>query len=206
MMKKYCYLSNLSFEDKMYLKGCFSKSGDNKNMKVNELFHNDWLSLKEIVAPEEDIKGYVFSHETRCEGKIVVVLPFRRNGKNIEFGLRREVTPCWGLDPEISSLTGGYEGGDIRDLAIQELKEEAGYDAEKRELIDLGQSYASKSSDTKYSIYAVDVTDKEQGEAAGDGTKQDVEGTIEWTKKPDSKDPQVAVAYLRLLRHFGEKI
>lgn len=183
-------------------KSMFKKS--NKNIK--EIFHNEWLSLMEIVVPEEDVNGYVYSHETRCDGKIIVVLPFRKNGDKLEFGLRKEVTPCWSLKPEISSLTGGYEGGDPRDTAILELKEEAGFEAKHDELIDLGTSYVSKSSDTVYYLYAIDVTDKKSGEATGDGTKQDAEGTIEWFERPQSDDPQVAVIYLRLLRHFGEKI
>lgn len=202
---KYQNILSMSNEQKNVLKDCFSKAVENDNMQVNELYHNDWLSLKEVVAPEEDIQGYVFSHETRCNGKIVVVLPFRKNGDNFEYGLRKEVTPSWSLDPEISALTGGFEN-DIEDTAIMELEEEAGFKAEKRELIDLGESYASKSSDTVYSLFAVDVTGKEEGEALGDGTKQDAEGTIEWVRKPDSKDPQVSIAYLRLLRHLGEDV
>lgn len=172
-------------------------------MQINTLHHNEWLSLKEIVDPERGVNGYVFSHETRCRGKIIAVLPFRFVDSEwyrykIEFGLRSEVTPCWGMDPQISALTGGYEGGDPRQTAIHELKEEAGFDVGIDELVDLGTSYASKSSDTVYHLYAVDVTGKEQGEALGDGHRLDVEGTIVWTDNPESCDPQVSVMLLRL--------
>lgn len=85
-------------------------------MKVENLYNNEWLSLKRIISPEDGVADYVFSHETRCNGKIVSLLPYRiistPNGAKFEFMLRKEITPCWdGLNQVINSITGGVEGG-----------------------------------------------------------------------------------------------
>jgi len=56
---------------------------------LKTLCENDWVSLL-------DLNGYVYSHETRCNGVIVAILPYRRTEKGrLQFLLRREITPCW---------------------------------------------------------------------------------------------------------------
>src|SRR5947209_16754655 len=103
--------------------------------------------------PEAGVNGYVYSHETRCQGRIMAILPFRKvlGTRKPFFLVKLEMTPCWSFDRERSAITGGYEGGDIKRDAIRELYEEAGYTAVPDDLIPLGESYASKSSDTIYS-------------------------------------------------------
>lgn len=113
-------------------------------MEKKILYNNKWLSLIELKDINKGIKGYICSHETRCNGKIVAILPYRSNNEVFEYLLRNEITPCWGIQSELSSITGGWEGGDIKDDTVKELKEEGGYKINKSELIDLGESYASK--------------------------------------------------------------
>lgn len=165
---------------------------------IETLHENEWLSLRTVRAPELGINGYVFSHETRCRGQIVAVLPFTVGRRYL---VRREVTPCWSLEPQLSAITGGYEGGDIADDAVREVLEEAGYAITRDELIPLGESYASKSSDTVYSLFAVDVTGKEQGAATGDGSRLEAEGSTVWLDHAAvcaARDPQVALMVMRL--------
>jgi 8-oxo-dGTP pyrophosphatase MutT (NUDIX family) len=69
--------------------------------------------------------------------------------------VRSEVTSCWGPGHQLSAITGGWEGGDIEDDAVREIREEAGYTVTRQDLIPLGRSRASKSSDTLYSLFAV---------------------------------------------------
>ncbi|WP_170990755.1 NUDIX domain-containing protein [Herbidospora galbida] len=159
------------------------------------LYENPWLSLM-------DVGGYVYSHETRCQGRIVAMLPFRETPAGREFLVRSEITPCWGSDPVLSAVTGGYEGGDIADDAVRELEEETGYLVKEADLIPLGESYASKSADTVYTLYAVDVTGLTPGEARGDGSVHESSATTRWLTPVELvqiRDPQVAVMYLRLL-------
>lgn len=170
---------------------------------IETLLENEWVSLKKIVAPEKGVKGYIFSHETRCNGRIIAVLPIRRQHDKLEYLLRSEVTPCWDIDnPTPSSITGGSDETDTRMDAIRELVEETGYIATVEELISLGTSYASKSADTVYHLYTVDLTDRVAGEALGDGSRLEAEAKAIWVSKDElvtCKDPQVAVMYLRLL-------
>lgn len=179
------------------------------------LFQNEWVSLKKIVEPEKGVRGYVYSHETRCLGIIISILPFRiiKTPRSFglpdyEFLLREGLTPCWSMDKKIvSTITGGFEGHhshkitiSSRNDAVRELEEEAGYVVNKKDLIFLGNCYASKSSDTKYVLFTVDLTGLNPGKAEGDGSMLEKQATTRWCKKEDifeCKDPLASVMYLR---------
>lgn len=179
-------------------------------MKNVLLKKDKWVSLYKVVAPDKGVNGYTYSHETRCQGEIVAILPYRNPSNGIyEYLLKNEMTPCWGLDKKLSAITGGWEGGDIMADALRELKEEAGYDIwDKNELISLGASYASKSSDTVYSLFSVNLTGKERGEALGDGSRVESESEAVWVKPNklyEILDPQVSVMYFRLKKYLVSK-
>ncbi|MFG3710814.1 hypothetical protein [Micromonospora sp. NPDC047730] len=166
---------------------------------------NEWLSLRITRDPAAGVEGYVYSHESRCAGRIVALLPYRRTDRGNQFLLKSEITPCWSYEPVLSAITGGYEGADIADDAVRELLEETGYAISRDQLIPLGQSYASKSSDTVYDLFSVNLTGLEPGEANGDGTRLEAGSLAVWLGKDDLlqvKDPQVALMYLRLREHF----
>lgn len=126
-------------------------------MDTEILYENEWVDLRVMREPESGVNGYVFSHERRCDGNIVAVLPF--NPEEGTYWLREEVTPCWGMAPSLSALTGGVESGDTPETcAIEELREEAGILALPKHLISLGTCRGTKSTDTIYHLFAVDVT------------------------------------------------
>ena len=173
--------------------------------EVEIVAKTDWLSLRRIVNPARGISGYDFSHEDRCDG-IVSILPFRSKDLfTVEFLLREEVCPCWSsVTPKLCSITGGIDHGHTpRQTALIELREEAGYEIEDADLIDLGMSYGTKSCDTLYSLYAVNVTKKTQLAPTGDGSTLEKIARCVWTEEPlDSVDPFTAVAYARLVRAY----
>lgn len=173
-------------------------------LKTKVLHDNKWLSLKEMTWPEKNVPGYVFSHEKRCDGKIVSILPYRYiNDNDIEILVRKEFTPCWKTDElVISSITGGVE----KDLgpaktAVHELEEEAGYTIDESELEFLGTSFGAKSSDTVYHLYTVDLTGKEQGKPTTEDP-QELHSFCYWTtdfnELKKAGDPMLSVLYLRM--------
>jgi len=168
------------------------------------LYQNDWVELIEVKWPERGVNGYSYLHERRCKGKIIAILPYRQTREGIEFLLRVEVCPAWGFRSVKCSITGGYETFDPRDTAVMELEEEAGYSVDKGRLIELGTCRATKSTDTVYYLYAVDVTDLEQGEAKGDGSRLEAEGSTHWTLEPlnETDDPFVFTMWAKLLPHL----
>lgn len=173
-------------------------------MPVETLYYNEWLSLKKVVAKETGISGYVFSHETRCEGRIVLVLPYRKTENGFEYLVRSEITPCWSLDHCYSGITGGWEGEAIVEDAKRELDEEAGYTVDLSEFIDLGTCRASKSSDSIYSLFTVDLTNKEQHEAVGDGSEGERNASVEWMSAEEAVqlcDAQLVTALARITSH-----
>lgn len=178
---------------------------------IETLCDSKFLSLRKIVDPENGVNGYEFIHESRCDGKIISILPFRRTENEaheteIQILLRQEVTPCWIMNKRVlSSITGGFEGGDPRDTAILELKEEAGYIAEKSELISLGTCFGPKCADTVYYLYSINLTNKEKIDASGDGSELEKKAYCEWSQIHDivnAKDPLASTTLIRLLIHL----
>lgn len=172
--------------------------------KTKTLLANQWLSLMQVEDPDHGISGYVYAHETRCEGKVVLVLPFRANKDNhfggFEVLFRREVTPSWDMNAKLGGITGGVEESDPALDALRELEEEAGYTVSKEDLIFLGTTYASKAMDTVYHLYAANVEGKAQQKASGDGSRLEDEGTVEWHESAmDCEDAVASCAYFRLM-------
>ena len=175
-------------------------------MKTKTLKHNEWLSLKKIEAPEYDVGGYVYSHEERCNGNIVCVLPFKfEESGEISYLLRNEVTPCWKInEPVVSSITGGIEDNQSKiDCALNELYEEAGYKANIEDLVYLGYMYGTKSSDTHYHLFIIDLTDYVRYEATGDGSELEAKAYCFWSKSIEkAKDPFVYVLYEKIRKYY----
>jgi hypothetical protein len=149
-------------------------------MSIKTIFDNKWLSLKEIKEPEQGINGYIFSHETRCNGKIISMLPYRNTTQGIKFLLRKEITPSWSLDYNISTITGGVEKYSPLETAKHELLEEAGYDIDIKNIIELGTIRAGKSNDTVYYLYSMDLTGKKPEKAKGDGSELETNASCIW--------------------------
>lgn len=177
-------------------------------MSIEILFENPWLSLKQIVAPEMGINGYVFSHEARCKGFIIAVLPYRytQDGPSgLEFLVKKECVPCWELERVLCALTGGWEGGEPLDDAVRELHEESGYNVSPEGFFSLGTSYASKSADTGFILFSVDLTGVPQEAHTGDGSQLESEAESLWVTERellDIEDPQVHVMLNRLNHHL----
>ncbi len=149
-----------------------------------------------------DRDGYIFLHESRSNGQIISVLPFRQQQGKREYLARVEICPAHGMEPERCSITGGVEAGENeRQCAVNELNEEAGYIVSESDLIALGLIRPSKSSDTTAFLFAVDVTHLTAGDAPGDGTAWEHNASTEWLTLGDAltvQDPLFVTAVARL--------
>lgn len=149
--------------------------------------------------------GYVYSHETRCKGRIVALLPYRRVKGGMQFMIKSEITPSWGLQPRLSALTGGWEGGEMVEDACRELHEESGYEVDPSAFVSLGECFASKSSDTVYSLFTVDLTGVAQQPFKGDGSRLEAIAESPWVDEAALlavMDAQVHVLLNRLKVHL----
>lgn len=166
----------------------------------------NYISLKEIQCPEKNIEGYIYSHENRCNGHIVAILPFTFERLNLNFLLRYELTPCWDMEHnQVSSITGGVESDNPEDDALRELKEEAGYDVPKEELVDLGTCFSSKSNDTLIHLYTVNLMNYKKDEAEGDGSYLEDQAYCFWSNSIDhAVDPLVFILHYRLGRFLSQ--
>jgi hypothetical protein len=167
---------------------------------IESIHENAWLSLRAVREPEQGVSGYFFSHENSCQGRKVAVLPYKRTDTGIMFLVKSEVTPCWSMEPVKSAVTGGYEGVNILEDAIREMEEETGYVITEAMLESLGTCYASKSADTIYDLFAVNVSDIIPGEMLGDGTRLESEAKCYWMKLSEASTIQDAQFCTMLLR------
>jgi len=168
---------------------------------ITVLEKGNFVSLRKIKNDSKGIFGYEYLHEDRCSGKIVAILPYRYNDEGIEFLLRNEITPCWNPDKKIiSSITGGVDKGNTaKETCKIELLEEAGYDIDMQDLCFLGKIYGTKSCDTQYYLYTIDLTYYDRQEATGDGSELEKQAHCFWGKFiNDSLDPFIYVLYHRL--------
>lgn len=171
-------------------------------MKEETLYENKWISLKKIVSDEHH--DYIFSHETSCNGKKVAILPFKEENDHIWYLVRDEVTPCWRGDKKvISSITGGVDEDDIRDVVIKEMQEEAGYSIQRKDLMYLGQCFGTKSCDTVYHLYAVNLTGKLKTIVTTNDPLEAKAG-CRWTMNAveQAEDPLVYVLFIKLLNYL----
>jgi 8-oxo-dGTP pyrophosphatase MutT (NUDIX family) len=175
---------------------------------ITIISHNEFVSLRKITNREKGIHGYYYLHEDRCNGKIVAILPYRFKNDKIQYLLRNEYTPCWNTKEKvISSITGGVDTGvSIIDTCINELLEEAGYLANENDFIYLGKMKGTKSCDTNYYLYTIDLTDNNSLDAMGDGSELEKQSYCFWGDIiDDSLDPFVYALYFRLNKYLKEK-
>jgi len=171
------------------------------------LFKGDFTEVKQVTNKGLGIKNHTYLHEANSQGKKVAILPYRydKNG-NLEYLFRQEIVSAWGTEPKLCAITGGInkEDGDAASGAVRELREEAGYNIKKDSLLFLGKSKDSKSTDTDYWLFAVDVTDRDHKKPSGDGTKIEQSAKNIWVKNPDTADPLTASMAVKLLNKMGE--
>jgi len=164
------------------------------------LFQNKFLAIL-------DQDGYTYVHEVRCNGVIVVLLPYRTDGAELRFLARLEICPAHGPEMERCSITGGLEPNKtVVETAQLELWEEAGYQVELAELIPLGHVRPSKAMDTTAYLFGVDVTGKTQTILpTGDGSRFEVGSSVEWVDYEQGiqiNDPLFVTALTRLLKEI----
>lgn len=167
------------------------------------LYKTKWLSLKSMTVDAAGGAEYIYVHSEASGGLAVAVLPFRNLPEgSLEFLLRREVVPPWGLYPTPCSLTGMHEGDcSFAETAQRELKEEAGYTADLDRIISLGKCHPSKASDTVVHMFLADLSGLEQGKAEGDGSAFEELGSCYWTQDPfESEDALMLAMVARLLK------
>ena len=124
---------------------------------------------------------------------------------SIKFLSRVEATPCWEYtNPVMSSLTGGVDKNNTPLKTAQiELREEAGYIVNEDEIISLGTTYSTKSSDSVYHLFAVEITQETSKIKAVAESELEKTSYCKWVSKEEiieAKDPFIIVLMTKLLQ------
>ncbi len=141
---------------------------------------------------------YEYTHEQRCSGHIVAILPIHPDHGML---VRHEFTSCWSLDGlSISSITGGWEQDKHEtpiDTALDELREEAGIILHSEDqLLSLGICRGAKSSDNLYHLFAADLgAGFDEVEIKGDGSFLETLAHNEWVPHGMEDDSLVGLEW-----------
>jgi 8-oxo-dGTP pyrophosphatase MutT (NUDIX family) len=159
------------------------------------LYQGKWLSVIERDG------WYHFSRESRSGG-VVYVLAYRTDDAPMILG-RYEICPAHSdATPTLTSITGGVpDAREPIDIAVEELREEAGYDVDVRALSSLGKVNLTKSCDTIGHLYAVNLSGLERHDALGDGSRGEIGSYCDWVSVKDAvrcKCPILASMIIRL--------
>lgn len=174
------------------------------------LFESKWVTVVEKTLPNGG--KYIYTKADWCNSHGVAILPYRRSkksGHNIEVLARFELIPSHSDDLELGAIMGGcdHAGEEPVVTAWRELMEEGGYKVPIENIIDLGVSRPSKSTDSTMHLYAVNVNlGHEEVEATGDGTLVEEGGYSKWISLDEmiyANEPLLQTMYLRLLHKQG---
>lgn len=175
---------------------------------LKTLFRSPWITVKEV---KTDKFSYTYVSGDSDDKVFITIMPFRRVNGKLEFLSRYELRPCWSLDSlKMTCVTGAMqENKTPAETAQAELQEETGYVCELDEIIPLGQSHVSKSSDSRCEFFTVDLTDKEPGEIHGDGSYLETLSKNHWTNQSTlikkSEDCLTSAALLKTLSYLQSK-
>jgi len=171
-------------------------------MIVRVLCKTKWVSLRGMKTKLTGDNEYYYLHEDACKGEKISILPYRYFNNGVQYLLRNEVTPPWGTPPKqfVSSITGGVENGDVLETAVLEMAEESGYEVKRKDLKFLDISFGTKSSDTVYYLYTVDLSGLfPTAQAQGDGSVLETMAECFWSDTiKDAVDPLVYVSYYKI--------
>jgi hypothetical protein len=169
-------------------------------VESKELFHNEWVSVKQIGK-------WVYSHFTKSSSETVGILPYRFIYGELHFGIVWEDIPCHRGTKQMYLMTGALENGDILETALSELKEEAGIVGTALRMGHLGTFYPLKHSDCKLDLICINVTGLTVGEPTGDGSEHEKNIDFKFvdgkTLVENTCDPNLIAAYALLMRKLG---
>ena len=176
------------------------------NVKDKEVYSDDFLSIYQRYTNLNPDNPYTFLFEKRSNGKLVVILPFRRNENGeLEFLIRKETVIVWNPNEKYTvSITGGVEDDDPHKTAVMELAEEGGYITKFENFIYLGYTKIAKHANTNVFMYAIDLTNMKRTTAYSDGSDMEKIAFSYWSD--NIGDVESTILYKILYRLFEMNI
>ena len=124
---------------------------------------------------------YIFTH---TKNSVVYILPYRRPKRGAYLFGRFEVCPAHSSQKDLCAITGQCQpDDDPLQVAIGELREEAGMIVNPSQIVSLGSGYLTKQADTTAYFFSVDVTDIPRTRASSDGSKFEQGSYCDWISR-----------------------
>jgi hypothetical protein len=167
------------------------------------LYESEWFDVL-------DINGQVGIHS---KAMTVAVLPYTvdEHGMVATIGLLSEPNHFRPDNMSETLITGTveYEDDSLLLAAIRELEEEGGFKVEDHNRwLFLGTLYLYKDNDKMIPVFAVNVTDIDQGKAEGDGSEKEKNAKLNMVDVRDGiacDESLVLSAFLRLFNYMYAK-
>ena len=161
-----------------------------------KIFDNKWMSVYE--TPD----GFVYGSQpvTKSQGVIVLIYHTAEDGETYVVGMYEDNPAHGDWKPVLYSLTGGVKDKHWMDTAIEEIREEAGIEANPKKLYYLGEASPSKAASILYFVYIYNQEELKPLEGTGDGSLHEENDYPRWvtlTHAAQSCDPLLHTAILR---------
>jgi hypothetical protein len=184
-------------------------------MEIHTVCGTGRVELRELRS-KSGISTHAYLHETHCAGHKLAVLPYRPvpGFVALEVLLQHEVVVPWDTRQLVSSITGSVENFDpdapvtrradfVVAAALAELQARTGYVAEAHELFSLGACFCNQLTDSKFALFALDVSRKEPVAALCTMSQTEGAAKCRWHVNLDEAvDPLAHIMHYRLMRHL----
>jgi hypothetical protein len=170
--------------------------------KIIPIYGSNDITIYKISYPEKDINSFIYTHETRYEGKFVAVLPYKIIEDRIQYLLKKDMVYCWSdKQPILYPINYGFESKKFENMEVSirnKIFEEIGYNIDiNNDIIDLGTAFNNTSSDSEYYLFAIDLTDIEKSKT--------VSSTCIWVDSiEDANDTISYTLHYKLLRYLKQ--
>lgn len=149
---------------------------------------------------------YYFAQIPGSPGGVMILL-YRTDSELSILGRFEKCPAHRDLIPALTTIAGGIEEIEtFQEAVIREAYEEAGYNLQPDEVVNLGQCNLSTNQDTLVYLFAADVTGLKRDKAPGDGTRGEQGAYCDWVtpiQAIQSKSAFMSTLIVRLLVKTG---
>lgn len=147
---------------------------------VNKLTNNRFLNIKEVIDPENNVNKYQFAERLGVDSVAFIGFDLDTN----KYLVNNEYKP-----PVNKFITGAFGGSidkdkSLKEIVIDEVREEAGFEVDKKNVIEVGKAFVSTQMNQFCYLFLVFLDKKMQKERRPENAIEAM-ATTTWLSEED---------------------